>query len=74
MRVTRLTNGSLADASKVELVEVVGPVKKVVRFRRMSPFQFDVKIPEELGSLPEALRTLDCSIYYMTLTLDLVCV
>lgn len=72
VRVTRPENGSLADSSKVELVEVVGPVKKVVRFRRMSPFQFDVKVPEELASLPEALHALDCTLLlYIPLMLDL---
>lgn len=60
VRVTRPASSTgLGEASKVELVELVGPVKKVVRFRRMSPFQFDVKVPEELGSLPEALQTFD---------------
>jgi len=62
IRVTRPagSDGSdLMQATKIELVEVCGPVKRVVRFRKMSPYQFDVRIPEAWEGLASALNRMD---------------
>lgn len=59
-RVTRPADTpGLASASIIELMEVIGPVKRLARFRRMSPFQYNVPIPEKWSGLASAIQNVD---------------
>lgn len=61
LKITRPAAGpaGLGAATSVQLLEVIGPVQRLVRFRRLADFQFDVQVRDEWQGLVPALAGLD---------------